>query len=157
MITLKTNNFNIRIKEYEKNIKNINLFNIKCSCGKCNLVKYGYYTRYIKYNDKKEKITILRVKCKSCCKTHAILPSFIVPYIQTPILEVLEILQTDDISSIDKEAYIIKRKYFNIWERKITSLFLDVTDDLTVLIEKCSNTFKQCFMQIHKGIYIVNS
>lgn len=156
MITLKTNNFNIRIKEYEKNIKNINLFNIKCSCGKCNLVKYGYYNRYIKYNDNKEKITILRVKCKSCGITHAILPSFVVPYIQTPILEVIEILQTDNINSIDREAYIIKQKYSYFWKRKLTSIFLSLNDLLIVIVEMCSNAFKQCFMQNHKGIYIVN-
>ncbi len=156
MITLKTNNFNVKIKEYLNLIKNINLFNLKCSCGKCNLVKHGYYNRYIKYNDNKDILSVLRVKCKSCGKTHAVLPSFVIPYIQTPMLEVLEIVQTDGISSVDKEAYILKNKYKMIWERKLKSLNIDIFDPLEKIIELCSRTFKNCFMQIHKGLYIVN-
>jgi len=66
------------------------LQNIKdCKCPKCGrkldvFVSHGTYERNLSIflNSKiiNTKITVTRVKCKSCGSTHAILPHFIVPY-----------------------------------------------------------------------------
>ena len=44
------------------------------------------YRRYINISGTKYYIRLLRVQCKTCGKTHAILPNFIVPYLHEPIL-----------------------------------------------------------------------
>ena len=38
------------------------------------------YSRHVLFNEKVEWITICRVKCCKCRKTHAIIPDFIKPY-----------------------------------------------------------------------------
>ena len=79
----KSNNFfkNILYK-YENSL---NIPYIVCSiCGSSKLIKWGSYTRNVCYIDnnilKNKCIIIRRVKCKGCGHTHALLPSFIIPY-----------------------------------------------------------------------------
>ena len=51
-------------------------------CEKGILIKHGYYTRCFRTHSGEETLTILRVKCSVCCKTHALLPSDLIPYCQ---------------------------------------------------------------------------
>lgn len=62
-------------------------YNIDFHCPKCmskNLIKWGSYDRIlISCKDNKsilKTIKIQRLRCKDCKRTHALLPSFIVPY-----------------------------------------------------------------------------
>ena len=49
---------------------------LTCSCGQCEFILWGTYTR--KPHSSKDKLLIVqRVRCKICKKTHAVLPSFI--------------------------------------------------------------------------------
>jgi transposase len=71
---------------YEKSIEKLDLKRTKCpNCGAIGQFKaHGDYERHvIVLIDEKvhhEIIRIKRVKCLSCCRTHALLPSFIIPY-----------------------------------------------------------------------------
>ena len=49
--------------------------------------RHGYYKKYTNISGKKYYIRILRVRCKVCGHTHAILPDFIVPYLHNPIID----------------------------------------------------------------------
>ncbi|WP_369800217.1 DUF6431 domain-containing protein [Anaerosalibacter sp. Marseille-P3206] len=46
------------------------------------LHRHGYYSRNVITKHCIRRISILRVKCPSCGNTHAILPSFLIPYYQ---------------------------------------------------------------------------
>lgn len=73
---------------YTQFILTLNLFQLECNhChrrGEC--IRHAYYSRgYILNASDMEngtRIRILRVKCKHCGRTHAILPEEIVPYLQ---------------------------------------------------------------------------
>lgn len=63
--------------------------------GKLN--RHGSYTRGVYINDQCVDITIFRVICPSCHKTHALIPDFLVPYFIYPLAVILKAL---------KETYI---------------------------------------------------
>ena len=74
----------------QENVQNImpNVSDIKCKCPKCktksNFSYHGSYLRNISFiNDNgifECKVSVSRAICNSCGSTHALLPSFIVPY-----------------------------------------------------------------------------
>jgi len=100
MITLKTkiiNIFNVKslinldLKELIGDLSNLihdyertdNFGYIECpNCHSDKLIKYGTYERNIGIQGEFEKINIKRVMCKECEKTHALIPSFILPFYQ---------------------------------------------------------------------------
>ena len=71
---------------YTQFILTLNLFRLECNHCHCRgeCVRHAYYTRQyvLEPHDLEEgtRIRILRVKCKHCGRTHAILPEEIVPY-----------------------------------------------------------------------------
>jgi hypothetical protein len=83
-------NLNIKIKyltqdNCNKFIENIDFHKLSCSCGMSGqLIKHAYYDRHIKMPEGVITLTILRVKCTCCGKTHAIFPESIVPYSRAP-------------------------------------------------------------------------
>lgn len=82
------NDLNVNINNYiEKIINNYPIFLYVCpKCGaKHSFIRYGYYQRYVCFFNEKFDIcelrcTILRLRCKSCLSTHAVLPANIIPY-----------------------------------------------------------------------------
>ena len=145
-------------KSYDKFIKNIDFHKLTCSCGRSGqLVKHGYYKRNIKNSYGKTSITILRVRCKSCGKTHAIFPECIVPYSQILLCDHISIINAyntkssfDPImianESIDESNifYIIKQ-YLKHWKERIASFKISL--DLSIS-KQCLKNFKRQFMQI---------
>ena len=79
---------------YNNLINSLHINQITCSCGRsCCLIKHAYYTRHIKISGGvKVSLSILRVKCTECGKTHAILPSIIVPYSQVTLHDHITII-----------------------------------------------------------------
>ncbi len=161
MLTLNTNDFNIDIKKYDKIIDTLEVKTIKCPiCGHCDLERHGYYSRYINISKEKIEMTILRVRCKSCGKTHAVLPSFIVPYLHTSIIELHDdVVSIDEGKTPDKDEHEIKqiKKIHRKWKEILLSLGLNIRSKLFDLVRECFRAFKQCFMQIHRGRYYLNT
>ena len=78
-------------------------------CGAINKFKYhSFYQRYISFTTKSNIITttvmVTRVYCSSCGTTHALLPSFIVPYVIMSKDSILEIVSSAKESSVLKIA-----------------------------------------------------
>ena len=76
------------IRLYVQFTTSLNTFRLECNCchwkGSC--IRHGYYERsyLLTAGDlvgEGTKIRILRVKCKHCGRTHAILPEEIAPYL----------------------------------------------------------------------------
>ncbi|MBQ3141879.1 MAG: hypothetical protein IJB82_00010 [Bacilli bacterium] len=165
----KINNFKKIFKKYEETMD----FNfIKCpNCNSDDLIKWGNYKRNIKYiNEKLEKkiITIKRVKCKKCGKTHALLPLYIVPY-KISLLDVIlnsfndiKDITIDITIDIPFDTIIKWKKDFNKFIPYLKTMFnniskIEIIEALKKNIFKYYKLFydinKKILMMIHKGIY----
>jgi hypothetical protein len=81
------NDFDIDINNYIENILTFfGFWKYSCPCcgSKNSLIRHAKYERYICLFENNvfvcHMITILRLKCKSCGTTHAILPADVIPY-----------------------------------------------------------------------------
>ncbi len=159
MITI----FSDKIKCFSQNnynnlIESLPYHRLSCTCGqKGQLIKHGYYSRSIKLSEGLLKLSILRVRCKSCKKTHAILPSWIIPYSRilfhdhlTIIYFYLHHLSFEPIMLsnllIDESniRYIINQ-YLAHWRERIASFNGLLNTSLT---KSCFIYFSRGFMQI---------
>jgi len=162
MITIISDKINtLNQISYNNFLQNIEMHQLSCSCGLSGcLIKHGYYTRSIKTSHGVIKLSILRVKCKHCGKTHAIFPVLIVPYSRVLLNIHLSIITAYITKSsfepimMDNEyidegniKYII-RQFLRHWKERITSFRFSVFDSLDTISKKCLNTFKRQFMQI---------
>lgn len=161
MISLNYGNFNTDIEAYNKLVANLEVGTISCPyCHHASMVRHGYYTRYINISGKHEEITILRIRCKTCGRTHAVIPSFVVPYLHHSIEQLQTMLVAGKVdensTSIEYETKLI-RKIKKRWMPMIISLGFQIKHKLLELVFLASHKFRLCFMQIHCGFYKVQS
>lgn len=152
---------------YRKTINELPFHKLSCTCKqKGTLIKHGYYDRSIKVSRFLFKLSILRVYCKSCKKTHAILPSWIVPYSRVLYhdhisiiysylnnLSFEPIMQSNLLIDEGNIRYII-RQYLSHWRERIASFDGEV--DLSVT-KSCFKHFSRQFMQIKRTANILFS
>ena len=83
-------------------------------CPDCNhcLHCHGTYTRYVLIERVKIPLNIRRVRCPICGKTHAILPAWIVPYVQRSVerihrnqQHIIRYKYTQEVSVVWKPAF----------------------------------------------------
>lgn len=151
-----------KIKIYDDGKTN---YIVKCPC--CNstdLITHGYYERTIIYEcDKKivsEVIIIKRIKCKSCNKTHALIPIDIIPYKQVIFKIIIDCIYDEEyynktmFSFEVRQKWIRQYRYFfpyirsmletNIYEKikenydEFYNQFYIVTRKIILLIRKCN-------------------
>ncbi len=103
------------------------------------LHRHGYYSRNVITKYCIKRIYILRVKCPTCSRTHALLPSFLIPYYQYSLDFIFECLF---LSFVMKDSY-----------SKIASLFKGLNPDLSFTGSNISSFKKR--MKQNKAI--VNS
>lgn len=163
MITVYSNKIKTFSQDnYNKLVNSININQITCSCGHCGcLTKHAYYTRSLKISGGiKLSLSILRIKCSLCGKTHAILPSGVVPYSQVSLRDHIIIIANDinkktqtpvmnnnpliDESSI---AYIL-RSFRKRWQQRLNTFKIDISMQSGHLIKQCFKYFSRQFMQI---------
>lgn len=56
------------------------------------LTRHAFYIRFVKNDNGKEELSVLRVICSVCEKSHAILLDSIVPYSQTLMKDQIQII-----------------------------------------------------------------
>lgn len=149
-------------KTYETLINALQFHQLQCTCGYSGcLTIHGCYTRSLKVDDSKITLSICRVKCSHCGKTHALLPSQLVPYSQVSLQEQVAILSAyensrdfeqimDRTPSIDENliASIIKR-YVKHWMQKLHSFRIKLSFPPR-LVKQCFSFFGNQFMQIRQ-------
>ena len=70
-------------KDYDDILSSIQFHQLTCTCGhSACLSVHGYYLRGLKTPDGIIRLRICRLRCHECRRTHALLPSLIVPYSQ---------------------------------------------------------------------------
>lgn len=165
IFTKKSNSFSQ--EDYRKTIDDLPFHKLSCTCGqKGTLIRHGYYNRSIKFLRFLFKLSILRVYCKSCKKTHAILPSGIVPYSRVLYRDHISIIhsyinklsfepimQSNLLIDEGNIRYII-RQYLLHWRERIASFRGAV--DLSVT-KSCFKHFSRQFMQIKSTANILFS
>ena len=163
MITLKVDKLNREISQklYDEIIASVDIHLLECTCKRHNMVVHGYYTRKIKTNNGNIELVILRVRCKDCGRTHAVLISFIVPYQSIEMSVQIKIIANNDIEkimycnpSIDElDIFRVKERFRSRYKAWMKSLNLSFKDDLVFLAFRY---FRSNFMQTHRGVYNLN-
>lgn len=109
-------------------------------------------------------LRILRVKCKECGRTHAILPEVVVPYSQIPAdlqqymllyplgsPELEELMQSNcDIT--ESNILAVRSRYRRNWKERLLTMGMRVQTDIVDLIKGSFSVFHRQFMQIRGGI-----
>ena len=137
-------------------------------CKSDNLIKWGSYKRTIYFIDENnqlrtELIEIKRKKCKTCKRTHALLPECIVPYKQ-PILDVILLSISDDPISYE---FPFSYETIENWKRSYRKRFLvylktmfknkeeiipQILKDTIEVYNKFYEKNKMILMMTHQGI-----
>lgn len=118
-----------------KEISTLPIYGCK-SCGYEGMLhRHGYYSRNVITKYYIKRINILRVKCPSCNKTHAILPSFLIPYYQYSLEFIFECLYL---------AFVVKVSY-----AKIVNLFNKLNPDLSFSISNIASFKKRMYGNLH--------
>ena len=166
MITIfieKSNSFSQ--KTYNLMINRIPFHKLECTCGHrgC-LIKHPYYTRSVKVSGNLVKLRALRLLCKSCKKTHSILPDWVVPYSRILFKDHLNIIRAyqnkQSIEPIMVENILIDEsnvkyilKMFKMhWNEKLASYRILLSNQLTLL---CFKYYSRPFMQIKRTANIL--
>lgn len=163
---INTNSFKTMINKY-KNVNNYGF--LECpNCKSSNLINWGSYERGCFYIDDNKIIydilKVKRVKCNDCNKTHALLPSYIIPYKQFLLDVILNCINDSEITykynfSIDT---ILKwKKLFNKYIPYIITTFnirncniIDVMLKNIMYIYKTFYDYNKLILMIsHKCIY----
>lgn len=171
---IEKNKFSVKkiLNEYTK-INNFGLLECPC-CNSTNIIRWGFYERNVYFfhnnNVTSSILKIQRVKCKSCGKTHALLPFGIIPYKQfsdeviTKIIylslnnnniDTMSSLFLIDINTINK--WIIQFKFICL--SRISTLLKSHNNKNSIIefLNSCYYKIKYiydynaCFMQIKLG------
>lgn len=145
---------------YDQIINSLPFHRIKCPCGHYGtLIRYGRYPRKVKWQSALVPLKIQRVFCKECRHTHALLPSFLVPYSRIPLADQQEILLC--LENDQQPIEVMLRNYLidesNIkylvhqfrkhWKQRLLAIGVSLSDSLTV---PCLTAYSRQFMQIHR-------
>ena len=145
-------------ESYDELIERIPFHQLRCTCGRCgDLIRHGYYTRKIKALLSSVILRILRVICKDCGKTHALVPDWLVPYSSILLKDQVQILQAHlsgesmepimaEQPVIDESAigYII-RQFKRHWLPRLTAFQIPLDKNI---VPACFRVFGRQLMQI---------
>ena len=155
MITIKCDLFNINQEKYDEIINNLDFNRLICpKCNHSDLIIHGYYSRRLKTKIGTIYLRIIRVICKTCGSTHALLLSCLIPYSSMDLKSHIRIINNDDINDLMNEisdidesnvAYV-KRMFYLHFKQRLLSLSISTSDDN--LVFNCFKYFKRQFMQI---------
>ena len=154
MITIKCDLDNINQEKYDEIINNLDFNRLICpKCNHSDLIIHGYYTRRLKTKIGTIYLRILRVICKTCGSTHALLLSCLVPYSSVDLKSHIRIINNDDINGLMEEisdidesniAYVL-RMFNRYFKERLLSVSISIDSNL---VFNCFKYFKRQFMQI---------
>lgn len=126
-------------------------------CGSSELIKWGTYTRNVCFIDNNVLIykimKIQRVKCSGCNHTHALLPSFIIPYKRSLLDVVLNSLLNVDITiGISYDVVDKWRKQFNKCLPYLKTMFKNNNKCLIIktFLQDINHYYKLFFKSFYK-------
>ena len=155
MITIYVKDFNEEITQesYDNIINNLDLNTIKCSCGHYGVTVHGYYDRRVKTVFGSIRLVVMRVKCQTCGKTHAILLSSIVPYQSIQLKDQLRIIMNNNLKELmesnldidESNISTVRYNYHHYFKQRLISENIELDSDV---VTNCFDLFKRQFLQI---------
>lgn len=161
MITISVSESNpISQKSYDNVMEQVEPACLSCSCG-CSgsLIRYGSYRRHVKSDGAKSFLKIQRVLCCICGRSHALLPSALVPYSQIPLADQVAVAETyeegGNVSDIlqanpeldERTPFKLIRIYLTFFRERLRAERIRFRP-LAQLTRKCLSLFGKQFMQI---------
>lgn len=152
----KGNNFFNNILEKYENMINNPYIECPC-CNSSKLIKWGSYKRNVLFIDNKllinKVIKIKRVKCQECGHTHALIPSFIIPYKISLLDVILNSLKGDEITiSISYDVVNKWNKQFNKSLSYLKTMFKNTDKNLIIrtFLQNINHYYKLFFKRYNK-------
>lgn len=147
---------------YNNLINNLQLHRLTCTCGHAACLSiHGYYSRSLKTPEGKLSFLICRVICSCCHHTHALLPSFMVPYSQVSMNEQVDVISAHEAKegldsllnrnpSVDESnCRSIIRSFLRHWKQRLLSEKITLSDK-AALCRDCFSSFARQFMQMKR-------
>lgn len=165
MITFLTEENNTLSQSfYNSCLDRIQFHQLTCSCGHSGCLKiHGYYQRKVKTREGSFMLHVCRLICSECGKTHALLPSSVVPYSQILLVCCCQIvsayLDAGDVNSActdfpevdENNVKSIIHRFRRHWLERLRSFRIDL-DPIRMLVLKCFSFYSMQFMQIHRAV-----
>lgn len=152
-------NFNDLLNLYDNGNSNCQ---ISCPC--CNssdLICHGYYNRIVIFEIDgsfiQKNITIKRVKCKHCSKTHALLPMDIIPYKHAILSVIINCLDDVDYFYNSPFSFDTRHKWFkqyNFFLPYIKSLLFS-SNIFQNIKANFFNFYYQFYFKTHKILFML--
>lgn len=161
MITILSDKCNpISQKSYDNLMEPIDPAQLPCSCGRSgSLIRHGSYRRRVKTGGSVCHLKIRRVRCCSCGRSHALLPSALVPYSQIPLEDQAAVVGAYENGSSpsavlennpemdERTPFKLIRTYLTFWRERLRAERIPLRP-LAALTESCLALFGKQFMQI---------
>lgn len=149
---------------YDEQIEHLPVERIQCACGHrgC-LIRHGHYSRTVKSISGTIKLRVLRLKCRCCGRTHAVLPACVVPYSQVSLPSQITMIRfrigspemsalLDGNPDLDEGCIAYVRRQFRThWAQRLMAESLSADEELPKLIRACFRAYNRQFMQIRRG------
>lgn len=147
--------------DYDADVENAQLHQLTCPCcgqAAC-FSRNGSYKRRIHTKSGYFVLRVKRVICTKCKHTHAILPSWVVPYKQMPVDDILDIVTESEngghpYSCHEKKGDVdsdtvrsVIRQFRRFWKARLRAIKVAL-DDIDTLIASCFKHYSMQFMQI---------
>lgn len=147
---------------YDDILSSLQFHQLTCTCGRAGcLCVHGYYTRSFKTPDGKISLRICRLRCQECSRTHALLPSVIVPYSQISAPDQADIIRQfhdkealrsllDRLPCVDENnvKYIL-RSFLRHWKQRLLSHGIPLAP-FSCLLSGCFSSYGRQFMQVKR-------
>lgn len=144
-------------KTYDHIVENLDRQTIKCKeCSNTGMHVHGYYKRNLKTTNGVIRLLIVRYQCDECKKTHAVLPSFIIPWSSISLEDTVQIVTAESAELLrkvldhkwwisDDDVHNIRIRFNRHWKQRMIAFSIPWDSHLS------ENCMKQCgrqFMQI---------
>ena len=149
---------------YDSCINTIQFHQLSCSCGHSGCLSiHGYYKRRVKTHEGSFMLVVCRVRCSECGKTHALLPSSIVPYSQISLVCCCQIISAfigsgsinsvcEDYPEVDENnVKSVILRYRKHWKERLLSWNIKL-EPVRLLVLACFSHYSAQFMQIHRTV-----
>lgn len=147
-------------KSYDDLMEHVEPCLLPCTCG-CSgsFIRYGSYRRHVKADGIKFPLQIQRVLCRNCGRSHALLPSALVPYSQIPLKDQAAVAEAyedgTEPSAVlgnnpeldSRTPFKLIRIYLSFWRERLRAERIPLRP-LASLPGKCLSLFGKQFMQI---------
>mgnify|MGYP007101894904 CR=1 FL=1 len=163
MILISVNDYN-RFSQnyYDSVINSLQFHQLSCTCGRSACLSlHAYYRRGVLLPEGEIRLRICRVRCSECGRTHALLPSSLVPYDRISLSDQYTVIRDyedesdrnaicENNPSIDENnVKAIIRRYVLFWLQRIIAEAIRLTD-LSALVLDCFSFYSMQFMQIRR-------